>query len=106
MKCFQLENAGKIESMWFWKNAVHAKVTKRINAVKIYHIMDIGKLLGITNVNEFISHTPFCMFQFSDIVFSIRFSLISLIISHFFFEVLFLILPRYIISHIYEIIKS
>ena len=57
-KCRQLKNAGKIHSTWFWNNAVNVKLSERSNPVKIFHIIDIEKLLGIDNLDDFISNTP------------------------------------------------
>ena len=58
-KCRQLKNAGKIHSTWFWNNAVHVKLSERSNPVKIFHIIDIEKLFGIDNLDDFISNTSF-----------------------------------------------
>ena len=58
-KCRQLKNAGKIHSTWFWNNAVNVKLSERSNPVKIFHIIDIEKLLGIDNLDDFISSTSF-----------------------------------------------
>ena len=58
-KCRQLKNSGKIHSTWFWNNAVNVKLSERNNPVKIFHIIDIEKFLGIDNVNDFISNTSF-----------------------------------------------
>ena len=58
-KCRQLKNAGKIHSTWFWNNAVNVKLSERSNPVKIFHIIDIEKLLGIDNLDDFVSNTSF-----------------------------------------------
>ena len=58
-KCRQLKNAWKIRSTWFWNNAVKAKLSERSSPVKIFHIIDIEKLLGIDNLDDFISSTSF-----------------------------------------------
>ena len=58
-KCCQLKNAGKIHSTWFWNNAVHVKLSERSNLVKVFHIIDIEKLFGIDNLDDFISNTSF-----------------------------------------------
>ena len=58
-KCCQLKNAGKIHSTWFWNNAVNVKLSERSNPVKIFHIIDIEKLLGIDNLDDFMSNTSF-----------------------------------------------
>ena len=58
-KCCQLKNAGKIHYTWSWNNAVNVKLSERSNPVKIFHIIDIEKLLGIDNLDDFISNTSF-----------------------------------------------
>ena len=58
-KCRQLKNASKISSTWFWNNAVNVKLSERSNPVKIFHIIDIEKLLGIDNLDDFINNTSF-----------------------------------------------
>ena len=58
-KCRQLKNAGKIHSTWFWNNAVNVKLSERSKPVKIFYIIDIEKLLGIENLDGFISNTSF-----------------------------------------------
>ena len=58
-KCRQLKNAGKIHSTGFWNNAVNVKRSERSNPVIIFHIIDIGKLFGINNLDVFIGNTSF-----------------------------------------------
>ena len=58
-KCSELKNTGKIHSTWFWNNAVNVKLSEKSNPVKIFHIIDIEKLTGIDNLNDFISSTSF-----------------------------------------------
>ena len=58
-KCRQLKNAGKIHSTLFWKNVVNVRLSERSNPVKIFHIIDIEKLFGIDNLDDFISNTSF-----------------------------------------------
>ena len=58
-KCCQLKNAGKIHYTWSWNNAVNVKLSERSNPVKIFHIIDIEKLLGIDNLDDFMSNTSF-----------------------------------------------
>ena len=58
-KCRQLKNAGKIHCTWFWNNAVNVKLSERSNPVKIFHIVDIEKLFGIDNLDDFISNSSF-----------------------------------------------
>ena len=58
-KCRQLKNAGKIHSTWFWNNSVNVKLNERSQPTKIHHVIDIEKLLGVDNLDEFISNTSF-----------------------------------------------
>ena len=58
-KCRQLKNAVKIHSMWFWNNSVNVKLDERSQPTKINHIIDIEKLLGVDNLDKFISNTSF-----------------------------------------------
>lgn len=58
-KCRQLKNAGKIHSTWFWNNSVNVKLDERSQPTKINHVIDIEKLLGVDNLDEFISNTSF-----------------------------------------------
>ena len=58
-KCRQLKNAGKIHSTWFWNNVINVKLNERSQPAKIYHIIDIEKLLGVDNLDEFINNTSF-----------------------------------------------
>ena len=57
-KCRQLKNAGKIHSTWFWNNSVNVKL-EGSQPTKIHHVIDIEKLLGVDNLDEFISNTSF-----------------------------------------------
>ena len=58
-KCRQLKNAGKIHSTWFWNNVINVKLNERSQPAKIYHIIDIEKLLGVDNLDEFINNASF-----------------------------------------------
>ena len=58
-KCRQRKNAGKFHSTWFWNNAVNVKHSEKSNSVKIFHTIDIEKLLGIDNLDDFINSTSF-----------------------------------------------
>ena len=58
-KCRQLKNAGKIHSTWFWNNSVNVKLNERSQPTKIHHVIDIEKLLGVDNLDEFINNTSF-----------------------------------------------
>ena len=52
-KCRKLKNLGKIHSTWFHNNAVNIKFTENGRIHKIFHIIDIEKLLEIDNLDEF-----------------------------------------------------
>ena len=57
-KCWQLKNAGKIHSVRFWSNSVSVKLDERSQHIKIYYIIiNIEKLLGVDNLDEFINKT-------------------------------------------------
>ena len=58
-KCRQLKNSSKIHSTWFWNNSVSVKLTERNQPTKIHHVIDIEKLLGVDNLDEFINNTFF-----------------------------------------------
>ena len=81
-KCHQLKNAGKIHSTWFWNNAVNVKLSERSNPVKIFHIIDIEKLLGILTIQTILLTTLHvkCSHLLLCCVFDYMFSLYS---SHF-----------------------
>ena len=51
----QLKNAGKNHSTWFWNNFVNVKSQPE----NIYQIIDIEKLLGADNLDEFINNISF-----------------------------------------------
>lgn len=52
-------NAGDIHSTCFLINKTNVKLTEESNLFKIYLIIDIEKLLGTDNLDEFISNTSF-----------------------------------------------
>ena len=58
-KCCQLKNSKKIHSTWLCNNAVNIKVTPKGEIHQIFHTTDIEKLLGIKNLEDFISNTSF-----------------------------------------------
>ena len=43
----------------FWNNSVNVKLDERSQPTKINHNIDIEKLLGVDNLDEFISNTSF-----------------------------------------------
>ena len=58
-KCRQLKNMGKIYSAWFWNNVINVKLNERSKPAKIYHIIDIEKLLDVDNLDDFVNKTTF-----------------------------------------------
>ena len=58
-KCRQRKNVGKIHSTWFWNNAVDVKLSERSNPVKNFYVIDIKKVFGIDNLDDFVSNTSF-----------------------------------------------
>ena len=58
-KCRQLKTAGKIHSAWFWNDSVNVKLNERSQPTKIHHVINIEKLLGVVNLDEFINNTSF-----------------------------------------------
>ena len=45
--------------MWFWNTSVNVKLNEKSQPMKIHHIIDIEKILGVDNLDEFIINTPF-----------------------------------------------
>ena len=58
-RCRQLKNAGKIHSTCFWNNVLNVNLNERSQPAKIYDIIDIEKLLGVNNLDEFIIKISF-----------------------------------------------
>ena len=58
-KCRQLENSKKIPLSWFWNNAVNIKVTTNGEVHQIFHTTNIEKILGMENLDDFISNKSF-----------------------------------------------
>ena len=54
-----MKNAGKIHSTWSWNNSINVKHNERSQPKKIHHVIDIEKLLGVDNLDEFINNTSF-----------------------------------------------
>ena len=54
-KCRKLKNLGKIHSTWFYNNAVNIKLTENGRIHKIFHIIDIEKLLDNYNLDELLN---------------------------------------------------
>ena len=58
-KCRQLKNADKIHFTWFWNNSANVKLNEGSQPIKIHHVIDIEKLLGVDNLDKFINNTSF-----------------------------------------------
>ena len=54
-KCRKLKNLEKIHSTSFYKNVVNFKLTENERIHKIFHIIDIEKLLDIDNLDELLN---------------------------------------------------
>ena len=76
-KCRKLKNLGKIHSTWFYNNVVNIKLTENGRIYRIFHIIDIEKLLDIDNLNELLCRKLFlhnicvCMYVYVYIIFNI-----------------------------------
>ena len=58
-KCRQLKSARKIQSAWFFNNAVNIKLTEHGRIHKIFHVSDTESLLEIGNLEECINNASF-----------------------------------------------
>ena len=58
-KCPQLKSARKIHSTWFFNSVVNIKLTEHRRIHKIFHNTDIGNLLEIDNLEEYINNASF-----------------------------------------------
>ena len=58
-KCRQLKSACKIHSTWFFNNVVNCKLTEHGRIHKIFHVTDIGNLLEIDNLKNYINNVSF-----------------------------------------------
>ena len=54
-----MKNAAKIHCTGFLNNSVNVKLDERSQPTKIHHVIDIKKLLGADNLDEFINSTSF-----------------------------------------------
>ena len=53
--CIKLKNLREIHSTWFYSNAVNIKLTENGRIHKIFHIIDLEKLIDIDNLGEFLN---------------------------------------------------
>ena len=58
-KCRQSKNAWKIHLAWFWNNVINVEHNERSQPARIYHIIDIEKLLDVDNFDDFINNASF-----------------------------------------------
>ena len=58
-KCRQLKSARKIRSTWFYNSTLHIKLLKNGPIHKIFYPTDIEKVLGVDNLDEYISNVSF-----------------------------------------------
>ena len=56
-RCHQLKTAGKIHSAWFYNNTVSLKLA--YNDHKISHIVDMENIIGIVNLDKYITNFSF-----------------------------------------------
>ena len=45
--------------MWLWNNSINVKLNEKSQPMKIHHVIDIEKLLGVDILDEFINNTSF-----------------------------------------------
>ena len=64
-RCRQLKTACKIQPTWFFNNTVNLKLTDNGPVYKIFHIIDIGNILGIGNLGEYVNEFFFNVFSIS-----------------------------------------
>ena len=55
----QLKSARKIHSTWFYNSTLHIKLLKNGPIHKIFYPTDIEKVLGVDNLDEYISNVSF-----------------------------------------------
>ena len=58
-KCRQLKSARKIHSTWFYNSTLHIKLVENGPIHKIFHPLDIEKVLGVDNLDEYINNVSF-----------------------------------------------
>ena len=58
-KCPQLKSACKIHSTWFYNSTLHIELVENGPIHKIFHPMDIEKVLGVDNLDEYINNVSF-----------------------------------------------
>ena len=58
-KCRQLKTACKIHSKWFYNSTLHIKLVENGPIHKIFHPTDIEKVLGVDNLDEYMSNVSF-----------------------------------------------
>ena len=58
-KCRQLKSEHKIHSTWFYNSTLHVKRVENGPICKKFHLTDIEKVLGVDNLDEYISNFSF-----------------------------------------------
>ena len=58
-KCRQLKSARKIHSTWFFNITLHIKLVENGPINKIFHTMDIEKVWGFDNLDEYLNNVSF-----------------------------------------------
>ena len=58
-KCHQLKNVRKIHSTWFYNSTLHIKLVENGPIHKIFYPIDIEKVLGVDNLDEYINNVSF-----------------------------------------------
>ena len=58
-KCHQLKSVCKIHSTWFYNSTLPIKLVENGPIHKIFLPMDIEKVLGVDNLDEYISNVSF-----------------------------------------------
>ena len=58
-KCPQLKSARKIHSTWFYNSTLPIKLVENGPIHKIFHPMDIEKVLRVDNLDEYINNVSF-----------------------------------------------
>ena len=58
-KCRQLKSEHKIHSTWFYNSTLHVKRAENGPICEKFHLTDIEKVLGVDNLDEYISNFSF-----------------------------------------------
>ena len=58
-KCCHLKSARKIHLTWFYSSTLHIKLVENGPTHKILHTMNIEKVLGVDNLDEYMNNVSF-----------------------------------------------